>query len=379
MKILFLNHFFYPYFAGTERHMLEVGKRLGKRHNVTVLTSQLKGTLPEERIQGMRIIRLPTTVLDWAPHPIPPPVPIIKNLPEAVKRCAADADVVHIHNRFIFGPKYGKIVKQLGKKLCLTIHNARPEGIDFLSDSFGQFYDDFFGKRLMGMCDGIIGVSKNALDRTIPRDYKGRTTVIYNGVDSKKFAPKKSSTWKEKIGGDKKIIMTNARLVPQKGVKYLVDAMQDAKLKTQNSRLVVFGRGVLKPDLEKRAKEIGADVLFISERISDESLVDLYAAADVFVLPSLFEPCPLVLLEAMACGKPIVATNVGGNPELIEDKKCGLLVPPANSDAIADRLSELLLDEKLAKKLGANARKLAVKKFTWDKTAKEVEKFYKLL
>ncbi len=374
MHILFLNHFFYPYFAGTEKHILEVGKRLIRKHQVTVLTSQLKGTMPEENIEGMRVIRLPTTILEWTPHPIPPPIPLIKGLPETVKCFASEADLVHIHNRFIFGPKYGEIVKSSGKKLCLTLHNARPIGIDLVSDLSGQFYDDLFGTRLMRQCDGIIGVSKNALETTIPQDYTGKTTVIYNGVDSKKFSPKKSSEWKEKINRNKKIVMTNARLVPQKGVKYLIEAM-----KKVNARLVIFGRGVLKQELEKQAERINADVLFISECISDESLVDLYAAADVFVLPSLFEPCPLVLLEAMACGKAIVATKVGGNLELIKDRKSGLLVPPADSNAIANAVNELLSNEKLAKKLSTAARKSAVEKFTWEKTAKQVEEFYKTL
>lgn len=379
MKILFLNHFFYPYFAGTEKYMLELGKRLAKKHDVTVLTSQLKGTLSRESINGISVVRLPTTILEWAPHPFPPPIPLISGLPENVEKFAADADLVHIHNRFIFGPRYGKIVKSAGKKLCLTIHNARPIGIDPISDIFGQIYDDYFGKRLMQMCNGIIGVSKDALDTTIPKDYKekgGNTAVIYNGVDSKKFSPKKKSNeWKEKISNDKKIIMTNARLVPQKGVKYLIEAMPRIK----NARLVVFGRGVLREELEKRANEVGADVLFINEGISDESLVELYATADVFVLPSLFEPCPLVLLEAMACGKPIVATKIGGNPELIENKKSGLLVSAGNSNEIASAVNELLANEKFAKRLGANARTLAVKRFTWEKTAREVERFYKTL
>jgi glycosyltransferase involved in cell wall biosynthesis len=147
----------------------------------------------------------------------------------------------------------------------------------------------------------------------------------------------------------------------------------------KNAKLVVFGRGILKNELERKAKSLGVDALFISDYISEESLADLYAAADVFVLPSLFEPCPLVLLEAMACGNAIVATNVGGIPELIHNRKNGLLVQPANPHALADAISELLSDEKLAKKLAKNARMLAVKKFSWDRTAKNVEQFYRML
>lgn len=370
--------------------MLELGKRLVSRgHEVTVLTSRLPDTKPAETIEGIHVVRVPTKIYNWAPHPIPPPVPVMSEVTENLERLAADADVVHFHNRFMFGPKYGAIVKKLGKKLCLTIHNARPIGIDFLSDKFGQFYDDLFGMRLMNQCDGIIGVSRNALETTIPKDYAGKTTVIYNGVDGKKFAPiekpkesKGLKEWKEKInadGADKKIILTNARLVPQKGVKYLIEAMGDVKLKTQNPRLVIFGRGTLKTELEKQAKSIGADVLFTSERISDQSLVDLYAAADIFVLASLFEPCPLVLLEAMACAKPIVATAIGGNPELIGHEKSGLLVPARNSTMMAEAITRLLQDKKLAQKLGSEARKLAIEKFTWEETTKRTEAFYKTL
>lgn len=375
MRILFLNQFFFPYFAGTEKHMYEVGKRLAKEHEVMVLTARLKGTPAEEMISGMHIVRTPATVCDWAPHPIPPPVPIMPRLADDVKKYAAKADLVHIHNRFIFGPKYGSIIKKLGKKLCITLHNARPQGIDFFSDLCGQFYDDLFGKRLMRKCDGIIGVSRNTLETTLPEDYQGKTTVIYNGVDGKLFRPKRSSKWKERIGSDKQIVLTNARLVPQKGVKYLVKAMAGVK----DAMLVVLGRGILKNELEEMARKRGVDTLFITEYITEASLVDLYAAADVFVLPSLFEPMPLVLLEAMACGKPIVATAVGGIPELIEDGKNGLLVPPADPAALRKNISVLLSDKYERRRMGKENRKKVVQRFTWDRTAKEVNAFYRAL
>lgn len=372
MEILFLNPFFYPYPGGTEKHLMEVGKRLAKKHDITILTAQLNGTSKEEEFFGMHIIREPTKVYYSAPHPIPPPVPNFLEHETYLKKALTHCELVHVHNRFIYHGD-GKLIKSSNKKLCLTLHNARPENIDVFTNFFGSLFDDAIAKRFMLSCDGISAVSKATFTSTVPHNYIGKKAVIHNGVDEKLFLPKKDKKWKQGLKINKKMVLTNARLLPQKGIGYLIEAMQYVN----NAELVVFGRGPLKSQLETYAKKLGAKAHFITEKIPDDNLVELYAASDCFVLPSLYEPCSVALIEAMSCGKPIVATDVGGNPDLIKDNVNGFIVKSRDAMSLAKKINLILNDKTLSRRFSKNNRAEVLKRLTWNRVAKELEIFYK--
>ena len=382
MEILILNPFFYPYLGGTEKHIYYLGSRLSKKHNITVLTAQLEGTSQKEEVNGMHIIRTPAKIFYNAPHPFPPPIPILNNFKryyiEELK-ARKKTGIVHIHNRFIYNPVIGKIAKKEGNKLLLTIHNARPKGIDFMTDFGGGLFDDLIAQNLMRECNGIIGVSHAAYLETVPIDYKGRGETIHNGVDENVFCPaqngKKNNIWKERFekeGLKDQIVLTNARLLEQKGLKYLIEGMKNI----HNASLVIFGRGPLQKELEKEAKRNSVKLLFITEKITEEELVKLYQAADVFVLPSLYEPCAVALLEAMSCGLPIIATDVGGNPELIKNNETGQIVKVRSAVAIEQAIRKYFEDDKIRNQYGENARKRVIKDLTWDKIALKLDEFY---
>jgi len=376
MDILILNPFFHPYMGGTEKHILYIGRRLAKKHNLTVLTARLEGTSEHESIEGIEVIRSPAKVFNSVPHPIPPPMPVFRGFPKYLKENMGNAQIVHMHNRFVYSPSDVKLIKNEQKKLLLTLHNARPNNIDVLTDAFGGAYDDLFSKKIMRMCDGVTAVSQNTMDVTMPEDYSGRKIVIHNGVDENMFKPGADpGKWPERFrkeGLERRIVLTNVRLIAQKGIPYLIKGM-----KGLDADLVVFGRGPLKPYLENMARKEGVNALFVTERITDEELTALYGAADIFVLPSLYEPCAVALLEGMAAGKPIVASDAGGNPELVKDGKSGLVVPARSSEGIHNAVKQLLDDEKLAKELGNNVRQRVLDNFTWDIAAEKFEAFYK--
>jgi glycosyltransferase involved in cell wall biosynthesis len=268
------------------------------------------------------------------------------------------------------------MVKKAGKKLFLTLHNSRPMGIDWPTDFFGSLYDDLFACRLMKICDGVMGVSKNTLDVTLPLGCRAKTSVVYNGIDEKVFKPgKKNKEWMEYFelnGIKRRKVMSNARLLPQKGLHYLIDAMAGV-----DADLVILGRGPLKNSLSARAKSKGVNLHFISERMTELRLAALYNSIDVFVLPSLYEPCGIALLEAMGCGKPSIGARIGGIQEIIKDQKSGLLVRPGSSEEIASALKLVLEDKKAYSKYASGARGRMLEKFTWDIVARKVEKFYK--
>lgn len=376
-----VNPFYYPYHGGTEKHLRQIGKRLAQKgHRITVLCARMKGTEIAEVFEGVRIIRTPARILYKLPPPLPPPYPVMGQFFTDFNKLLEKEkpQIVHIHNRFIFGPSVAKIAKMHGAKVVLTIHNARPNGIDFFTDMFGQFYDNFFGQRLMRNCDGIIGVSKWALETTIPKEYKGKTAVNYNGCDPNLYDPKKAcSTHWEKFFGEKgfkgKMILTNVRLIKQKGLEYLIEGMS----KVKGGYLVILGRGPMEDSLQALVKKYKAPVYFLTEIISEERLIELYRTAYCFVLSSLYEPCAVALMEAQAMGLPIIATDAGGNPEIVEHGETGIIVPQKSSKAFAEKINYLIKNEKIAKKFSKNARERACKKFTWDIATKKTEEFYK--
>ncbi len=371
MRLLMLNPFYAPYLGGTEKHLVEVCRRLAKKHDVTVLTARLPNTKEEETIDGVRVVRSRAWILKQLPKPLPPPIPITPLGLVDLKREAAKADLVHVHNRFCYGAAEMWVIKGvLEKKLGLTLHNARTVGVDKSTDALGQFYDDFIGKGIMREADCVAGVSRATIEVTVPKKLWGKCSVIYNGTDVNLFNPRvKPEGIEDELGLEEGFVLTNCRLVPQKGVKHLVEAMKGV-----DARLVVFGRGPLKEELEKQAKKAGVNAAFVSQRITDEQLARLYSACSAFVLPSVWEPFGMVLTEAMSCGKPVVGTDAGGIPEVIGD--AGLVVPKANPKKLRDAINCVLGDPKLARRFGRDGRKRVLSKFTWDHTARGYEKMY---
>ncbi len=379
-----LNPFYYPYAGGTEKHLLEVCTRLAKKHDVTVLTAMLQHTARREDFEGVHIVRMPAAVLYSLPHPLPPPVPLLLFPWPDLAAEAKKADVIHIHNRFVYGLTDVFIAKKIFKKpLALTLHNARPQGIDIPTDLAGGFYDDAVGRKIMYNCDLIAGVSKNTLDITVPPEFKGRKTVIYNGVEPHLFEPGKNDAEAEALKKDlglegKKIVLTVSRLVEQKGLDFLFDAIPEILAEEKEAHFILLGRGPRLEHLKKKAEQMhfSDKISFLTERFSEKNLAALYAAADCFSLPSLWEPFGIVFVEALSSGKPVVGTDVGGIPEIVENGKTGFLVPTRNSRAIAEKIIFLLQNPSEAGKMGVEGRKTVLKKFTWDETAKGYEKLY---
>ncbi len=371
MRILMLNLFFPPYEGGTEKHVYEVGRRLAKKHEVTVLTARLPGTKKTEDVDGIRVVRTPAWVLKDLPGPLPPPVPIMPEHANDVGRLLRQHDVLHAHNRFFYGLDLVNWTKKAKKPLYLTLHNARPDGIDFSTDFWGQAYDDTIGKTIMNACSGILGVSQNTLDVTLPKTYDGPRAVAYNGVDTHTFRPQKTDI-KTRLGIDRMVLCV-ARFVPQKGLEYLLDAMADI-----DADLVLVGRGPQELKLKKQARKLKIDnrVHILTQKIPDGQLAQYYAAADVFCLPSLWEPFGMVAAESLASGTPVICSRIGGLPEVLQDKKHGFLVPAKSPQVLAKKIQFLLDNPKKARKMGQDGRKHVLKKFTWDKTAEAYGRIY---
>ena len=161
-----------------------------------------------------------------------------------------------------------------------------------------------------------------------------------------------------------RIVLAAGRLSPEKGFQVLVEAAAHVP----DARFVLFGEGGLRPELERRVAALGLSDRFVMPGFRTD-LDSLIAAADVVVLPSFTEGLPNVALEASAAGVPVVATAVGGTPEVIADGATGFLVPPGRPDAIAEKLIHLLNDADLRSRLGRAGRQRMIDRFTFDAQA----------
>jgi glycosyltransferase involved in cell wall biosynthesis len=264
--------------------------------------------------------------------------------------------------------------KSLGAPLFLTLHNARPVGINEETDFLGQLFDDYIGHRIIRSCDRVLANSRWTLEVTLPKDYpRERAEVIYNGVDTARFRKVKSNI-KDRLGCEF-LSLTVCRLLPQKGVKYLISAVRDIE---DDFKAVIVGRGPCYKELKSLVKKFGLEkrVELVTDPLTEERLIEYYSASDFFILPSLWEPFGIVLIESMACGCPVIATNVGGIPEIVTSD-CGILVSPRSPKEIAIAANKLIGDKNLRRRLSKNARERVEKYFDFDLIAEKVEQSYR--
>ena len=207
----------------------------------------------------------------------------------------------------------------------------------------------------------VLALSKR-IRLEIITDYKinPEKVIIYRYKISSIFNPNVSKELKKALGiSGKKVIFTNARIAPQKGLEYLIDAFKEVIEKVPDAILVIKAyssdrkyegkilRKIAELDFKNR-------VMIIKRQVPYEDLPKYYAIADVFVLPSVSEALGVVLLEAMASGAPIVATNVGGITDIVIHEYNGLLVRPRDSRGLAEAILKVLINEDLRKKLMQN-------------------------
>ena len=377
MDICVLNPFFYPYAGGTEKVLLEVYRRLAKDNNITVISAVLKPNekQSEEEICGINVIRLPSRYINIPNAPMP--FLVIHGITQAVKKC--DSELYHINNRYQFFPSTVKAIKKK-HKLALTLHNALPKNIDLLTDMGGILYDKLWGRKVMHAADLITGVSKNTIDTTVPQREMHKAKVIYNGVDLDLFC------WKNRVDREvetvrrstgvkgARIILSNGRLTTQKGQTYLIKAVSELVADGRDVGLVIIGKGPLQAQLSREAERAGLGERFkIISGVKEEKLPYYYNMANVFALPSLYEPAGLVLLEALSCKTPVVATEIGGITEMCGSS--GFYVKPKDVNGLKEKLEYVIehAEGRDVANCAKNGRKRMVKYHDWDKIADQYE------
>lgn len=200
--------------------------------------------------------------------------------------------------------------------------------------------------------------------------------AIPNAVDSDYWTPGRAPS-----NGRPPTILVPRMHVPKNGIEYAIEAMAQIALVSQNVRMLVTGDGPLRTTLEERARRVAADSISFPGMLTQEQLRELYRGVDVVVIPSITtsgtqENTSIAALEAMACGKPVIATNIGGLPEVIPDGEAGFLIPEKDSNALARAAIALLQDRELAQRMGKEARDHVVSGFSSISWARKVVDVY---
>jgi len=200
--------------------------------------------------------------------------------------------------------------------------------------------------------DGAICISQFSKE-SLQKHFKKEIEVIYNKIDCNRFRPGiDGSIIRDKYNiGDKPVILFVGQLIPNKGAHLLVDALNHINTVIPDAKLLLVGKTVYPRYQEILKSRIGNNVL-IAGVVSEEELPYYYAACDVYATGSLWEGFNLPLVEAQACGKPVVAFNVGPHPEVLENERTGYLVPPGDTIAMADAVKKLLQDNRLKNTMG---------------------------
>lgn len=339
---------FPPHIGGISSYVYLLSKKLIENGDeVFVLT------YPHENVQSLEGIHVKSAT---APN-IKGLRGMIFSLTGTIKlvQMVRENDINLIHAHYLSPPGLIGLMTSMitGVPFCVTLH-----GSDVFLLSSNRILRPIF-KLILNHALGVFVVSEAVKDKVLELkipNLEQKIKITWNGVDTNRFNPQNKGKLRKELGieDDEQIILFVGNLVAQKGVKHLLRAK---KLMEEPSKLVIVGGGPLLQELKGMAEyEDQKSVIFTGSRSDIEQLIP---DADVMVLPSVSESFGIALLEGMASGKPVVGTNVGGIPELVNED-VGILVEPKDPVALAEALDKLLKNPQMREKMGEMAQKRAI-------------------
>ncbi|MBN1353998.1 MAG: glycosyltransferase family 4 protein [Candidatus Omnitrophica bacterium] len=387
MRIAHLHWAFPPIIGGVETHLVMLLPELVKKgHKVSLLTGTAEEAKVRENYKGVKVTRVPIMNLNWLNKRG------LTGIEDEVREEIAyfldetKPDIVHAHNMHYFSKAHAKILEEEARKkrkipLVLTAHNSWDDML-FLELTKEIKWDHiiavsfYIKKELMG-----IGCDSNQI------------TTIHHGIDIDKFKPTNKVEYKKRLIKleKKRVIFHPARMGLAKGCDISVKAMRLVVKKFPKAILVLAGTKNIVDWSNSQQKDIAYIVDLINnlglknnvfiEMFTLDEMQNLYAIAEVCLYPSsVGEPFGLTMLESLAAGKPMIVTNSGGMPEVIQDGINGYVVPIRDYEALANKITMLLGDENIKKRVGITGRKIAELRFTKEIMAENnLKVYYKLL
>jgi len=367
--------------GGIARHCEGLARALAHQgHEVYVFTLDFPGAPDYEELEGVRIYRTRSEVghpnfLTWVllfNHFIEKRMAVVNQL--------AKFDVLHVHD-WLTGPAAMGFKHLIEKPLVFTAHSTEHgrSGLH-VPDSFTidglEWWSTYEADKIVvtsGSMKGEVCGHFHVSD--------SKVKIIPNGIDTSKYGgPVDKGAIRARYGiqPHEKLILCIGRLVPQKGIEYLINAVPIVARRRPEAKFIIAGDGWYRDHLEWVANNTGQRWrITFTGFISDQDLIALTKSADVLVVPSVYEPFGIVALEGMAAGVPVVASQVGGLPDFIKHDHTGVLTYPRNPESIAWGIDHLLSNPGHAEWLVNNAREVLQKAYSWDAIGKSTGDLYK--
>jgi glycosyltransferase involved in cell wall biosynthesis len=286
-------------------------------------------------------------------------------------------DVVHAHWAIPTGPAAVMAAKRLQVPSVITMHGGdvyvNPEqGYDFPTRWYVRPVLHWTLRQAGALTAITEDCRQHALRAGAPAEH---IRLVFNGTDLRRFSPGKDGAGSPRFGPH--MIFACRQLFPRKGIRFLLEAGAQLKPRFPDLQIVLAGDGFERPELARLATELGiaSNVTFLGW-VPNEDLPPYYRAAAVSVIPSLEEGFGIPAAEAMGCEVPVVASDAGGLPEVVENGVTGLVVPRGDSAALAGAIGALLADPERRRRMGQAGRERALRLFDWDRSAVQFEELY---
>ena len=374
------------YFGGVERRIIEVSKRLSNQADITVYSGTKAGFKQPVTVDGVGFVPCYSTdrifpLDNW-----------FFNRSAAKKIHSIDADIYDAHTVSGYGVQRALNKRGTTKPFTHTIHGVLADEYEQAKkngyQSFRGRVANYFMHRLANLeaetaknATAIVTISNYSLEK-IKQFYgveSSKVRIIPNGVDPEKFKPTADqAALKRQFGlGVEPCVLFVGSLIPRKGLPFLVEAAKEIVKQQSQTKFLIVGEGPLRSQLDSSLKQANLTGNFgFLGNLKEEDIPAIYNCADVFVLPSIQEGQGIVLLEAQASAKPVVAFDIGGVNEAVRSGETGFLVKPGSTDELAEAVLKLLSDKALREKMGANGRKFVTENFTWDICAQKMLRVY---
>jgi len=374
MKIMYVGKYptWYKYSYGGEEHVQKIAEQMAKKgHEVYLVNSVYEG-----RRYGINFKRLSyedIPLVNFIKKESFPLYPKVKDMRKLVKEIKPD--IIHHFGLYGYSTEVLK-KKEINVPTINTILNLRTRASGCSLYSFLirgkplQFFRSL-RERYTAENSDILVTASSEMAKAIKEEYKisNEILVVHRGVSLDRF---KMQPW-DKV--EKNTIIFVGRLEKTKGVQYIIKAVSIVKKEIDEVKLYIIGDGYYKKKLQRLTEKIGLDrnIIFIG-KLPQEQVVKYYGKANLFIMHSLFESFGVVALEAMASGRPVIATKTGGTVDIVTEET-GKLVSYGDVEKLAEAIIYILSNERLAKNMGAEGRKRA-EIFTWENTAERYLEIY---
>ena len=384
MRIVITADSYLPRLGGQEVGAFRLAKYLRRRgHSVTIVTTEKHSWEgPEEG--GHEVIRLPHR-FDFIHR---------RRLASRLGSLFRDAEVVHSRYCYRLAALSAPVARRMGRRFVVSLHGLGL--LDNPGDSFLKRWSHRRYRRLsLTLADAVIATSGEFARLAAGYADPSRIHVIPNGVDTDEFdAARPAPEALRRRYTDDPVVLAVRRLVPKNGIQYLAQAAPSILARCPRARFVIGGWGSQEAELRRLVRDLGVEAHFdFVGAIPNAEVAGYLAAARVVVFPSSMESTSHACLEAMAMGRPVVASRLGGLQELLGEKERGILVdlfdsrgssydapallPPAAVERLASAILDLLLDPGKAERIGAAGRRHALENFDWNDLADRILEVYR--